>query len=130
MTSQAELLPKLVPKDRLGREIGMLEISWPIAFLVWFPILGEIIELYGWNEPHILLTVVGEVFFFFFFALRSWLRCVRVCGRGVCALIIFIFIFNFLPSKLFPLKKKKKKKVSLVSWVSGSSRMSTTKPIL
>ena len=47
----------LTTPDKFGREVGILEISFALAPLVGYPIVGELLERFGWRGPFDFLSV-------------------------------------------------------------------------
>ena len=50
-----------IPFERRGLVIGVLEISWAGSFLFGIPIMGFLIDRFGWRSPFIALAVLGVV---------------------------------------------------------------------
>ncbi len=48
-----------IPYDRRGMVIGVLEISWAGSTLVGIPLLGLLIDRFGWQSPFFALAVAG-----------------------------------------------------------------------
>ena len=52
-----------VPYERRGTALAITEAAWSLAFIAGIPLVGFLIEAYGWNAPFPLLAVLGLVMF-------------------------------------------------------------------
>ena len=53
-----------VPYRRRGLTVGIIEMSWAGSSLIGIPIIGLIIDRYGWRSPFFLLSALGLLGFF------------------------------------------------------------------
>ena len=51
----------LVPYDRRGRALGLVELPWSAAWLIGVPIAGLLIARAGWQSPFAWLAVFGAI---------------------------------------------------------------------
>lgn len=50
-----------VPFERRGLAIGMGELSWSLSSFLGIPLVGIVIDRYGWRSPFFLLALLGTV---------------------------------------------------------------------
>lgn len=50
-----------VPYERRGTALAVTEAAWSLAFIAGIPLVGYLIETYGWNAPFPLLAGLGLV---------------------------------------------------------------------
>ena len=48
-----------VAYERRGRATGLIELSWGGAALLGLPMMGLLIEVFGWRAPFIVLSIIG-----------------------------------------------------------------------
>ena len=53
-----------VPYRRRGLTVGIIEMSWAGSSLIGIPVIGLIIDRYGWRSPFFLLSALGLLGFF------------------------------------------------------------------
>ena len=49
----------LIPYEKRGVTLSILEFSWPISFIVGIPIVGFLIDRAGWKSPFLSLFLMG-----------------------------------------------------------------------
>lgn len=49
----------IVPYEKRGQIIGILEIGWSLGFIVGVPVVGYLISIWGWKIPFPILFVLG-----------------------------------------------------------------------
>ena len=50
-----------VPFESRGKAIGIVETSWSLAFILFIPLVGLLMEKFGWQTPFIFLAVSGLI---------------------------------------------------------------------
>lgn len=53
-----------IPYHRRGTALAVTEVSWSASFIVGVPVVGFLIDRYGWSAPFPLLTALGLAAFF------------------------------------------------------------------
>jgi len=53
-----------IPYAQRGTALAVTEVSWSMAFIVGIPIVGFLIDKFGWSAPFPFFTVLGFVIFF------------------------------------------------------------------
>jgi predicted MFS family arabinose efflux permease len=53
-----------VPYAQRGTALAVTEVAWSMAFIVGVPIVGFLIDKFGWSAPFPFFTVLGLVIFF------------------------------------------------------------------
>ncbi len=54
-----------VPYNRRGLALSVTEMGWSLAFIAGVPLMGLLIERFGWSAPYPLLLILGLVLFAF-----------------------------------------------------------------
>ncbi len=72
---------KMVPFHRRGRIIGILEVSWAGSTLVGIPLIGLLIDRWGWRSPFFLLAGAGLVGFVFMRSLLPPAKSGQTSGK-------------------------------------------------
>lgn len=52
-----------IPYDRRGTALAVTEVAWSMAFIAGVPLMGLLIDRYGWTAPFPVFTVLGLVIF-------------------------------------------------------------------
>ena len=78
--------------ERRGLVIGVLEFSWAGSTLIGVPLIGLLIDRYGWRSPFFALAAAGLLGLLALMLTvsgdrpRSFIRPARACGRpGACS---------------------------------------------
>jgi predicted MFS family arabinose efflux permease len=53
-----------IPYHRRGTALAVTEVSWSASFIVGVPVVGFLIDRYGWSAPFPFLTALGLAAFF------------------------------------------------------------------
>lgn len=53
-----------IPYERRGTVLAVTEVSWSMAFIAGIPMVGFLIDRFGWSAPFPVFTVLGVVIFF------------------------------------------------------------------
>lgn len=53
-----------VPYAQRGTALAVTEVSWSMAFIVGVPVVGFLIDKFGWSAPFPFFTILGLVIFF------------------------------------------------------------------
>ena len=53
-----------IPYAQRGTALAITEVSWSMAFIIGVPIVGFLIDKFGWTAPFPLFTILGLVIFF------------------------------------------------------------------
>jgi predicted MFS family arabinose efflux permease len=53
-----------IPYAQRGTALAITEVAWSMAFIVGVPIVGFLIDKFGWSAPFPFFTVLGLVIFF------------------------------------------------------------------
>lgn len=57
-------LGDLIPYQRRGRIMALVELSWSAAWLLGVPATGFLIDLRGWQAPFVAISILGLLSFF------------------------------------------------------------------
>lgn len=50
----------LTKRENVGREVGIIKTSYALAPLIFYPIIGELLEVFGWRGPFGFIFVAGK----------------------------------------------------------------------
>jgi predicted MFS family arabinose efflux permease len=53
-----------IPYDQRGTALAVTEVSWSMAFIAGVPIMGFLIDKFGWQAPFPVFTAAGLLIFF------------------------------------------------------------------
>ncbi|MBI5351656.1 MAG: MFS transporter [Chloroflexi bacterium] len=53
-----------IPYEQRGTALAVTEVAWSMAFIVGVPIVGFLIDKFGWSAPFPFFTILGLVIFF------------------------------------------------------------------
>jgi predicted MFS family arabinose efflux permease len=53
-----------IPYAQRGTALAVTEVSWSMAFIVGVPVVGFLIDKFGWSAPFPFFTILGLVIFF------------------------------------------------------------------
>ena len=53
-----------VPYERRGTALAVTEVAWSLAFIAGVPVMGYLIDSYGWSAPFPVFTILGLLIFF------------------------------------------------------------------
>ncbi len=53
-----------IPYDQRGTALAVTEVAWSMAFIAGVPVMGFLIDRFGWAAPFPVFTVLGLVIFF------------------------------------------------------------------
>lgn len=48
-----------IPYERRGRVMAVIEMGWPLSFILVTPLVGLLIDRYGWQSPFVGMTAAG-----------------------------------------------------------------------
>ena len=53
-----------IPYEKRGTALAVTEVAWSMAFIVGVPVVGFLIDRFGWSAPFPFFTILGLVIFF------------------------------------------------------------------
>lgn len=53
-----------IPYHQRGTALAVTEVSWSMAFIAGVPVVGFLIDRYGWSAPFPIFTILGLAIFF------------------------------------------------------------------
>ena len=53
-----------IPYEQRGTALAVTEVAWSMAFIAGVPVMGFLIDRFGWSAPFPVFTVLGLVIFF------------------------------------------------------------------
>lgn len=53
-----------IPYEQRGTALAITEVAWSMAFIVGVPIVGFLIDKFGWSAPFPFFTILGLIIFF------------------------------------------------------------------
>jgi predicted MFS family arabinose efflux permease len=53
-----------IPYAQRGTALAITEVSWSMAFIIGVPVVGFLIDKFGWSAPFPFFTILGLVIFF------------------------------------------------------------------
>ncbi|MBL8050068.1 MAG: MFS transporter [Anaerolineales bacterium] len=53
-----------IPYHRRGTALAVTEVAWSLSFIIGIPIVGFLIDRFGWSAPFPFFTILGFVIFF------------------------------------------------------------------
>ncbi|NJN79008.1 MAG: MFS transporter [Anaerolineales bacterium] len=53
-----------IPYHKRGTALAVTEVAWSLSFIVGVPIVGFLIDRFGWSAPFPIFTILGFVIFF------------------------------------------------------------------
>ena len=53
-----------IPYEKRGTALAVTEVAWSLSFIVGVPIVGFLIDRFGWSAPFPIFTVLGLLVFF------------------------------------------------------------------
>jgi predicted MFS family arabinose efflux permease len=53
-----------IPYEQRGTALAVTEVAWSMAFIAGMPIVGFLIDKFGWSAPFPFFTILGLVIFF------------------------------------------------------------------
>ncbi len=107
----------LVPFEKRGMAIGIMEMAWAASTLIGVPLAGIIIETYNWQAPFVIIGVLSLICFFIILKiipstpprrkktrrspllLENWKTILK--DKQVAAMLIFIFFICLANDNLF-----------------------------
>lgn len=48
-----------IPYNQRGASLAVLEVGWSLSFILCVPLMGLLIDRYGWQAPFVVLTAAG-----------------------------------------------------------------------
>ena len=52
---------EMVPEDRRGRALGIVELSWALSWLIGVPATGFLMARWGWQSPFAVIAILAGV---------------------------------------------------------------------